>query len=77
MHMGGVPIVGPTHPHLPLRQVLEEDQGHPHDPQVLEEEGFQDMIIIGDDHLIDIQRNPPNEHIMAHNMEEVMPNLII
>ena len=75
--MGGVPIVGLTHPHLLPHPVLEEDQGRPHDPQVLGEEGFKDMIVIGDHHLMDIQSNPPNEHIMAHNMEEVMPNLII
>ena len=73
----GVPTVGPTHPHLLPHLVLEEGQGYPHDPQALGDEGFQDMVIIGDNHLMDIQRNPPNEHIMAHNMEEVMPNLII
>lgn len=67
----GVPIVETNLHHL-LPQELQEvegGQGPLQDLLVLEEGGFHN---IGDKNLLGTWDNPPNELIMALNMEEVV-----
>ena len=52
-------------------------QEHLNDLLLLEEGKLQDMIIIGDQHLLEFQDNLHNMLIMVHNMGEVIQTMTI
>ena len=65
------------HPPLLRLHEVEDTQEHLHDLLALEECELQDMIIIGDQHLLEFQDNLHNKVIMVHNMEVVAQTLTV
>ena len=55
---------------------VEDTQEHLHNLLALEEGELQDMIIIGDQHLLKFQDNLHNKLTTVHNMEVVAQTLI-
>ena len=62
-------------PLLRLHEV-EDTQEHLHDLLTLEDEELQEMIILGDQHLLEFQDNLHNKLIMVHDMEVIVQTLI-
>ena len=56
---------------------MEDTQEHLHDLLALEEGELQDIIIMGDQHLLEFQDTLHNQVIMVHNLEVVAQTLIV